>query len=176
MRSFCDGCLTLTTVLLVASTATVGTWVSSLLLLLLSAACSPFSKSSPLYSLPSGFEHCCSYLWGNSQGLPLFLLLGRCHPSPCSPLVNALYFCTSFKIYSFWFSSFFEAYFGSIPLCWSCSPGSMCAWHNTTHIKSSWWGLFPWVERLKPSEARVLQAWGEFLMGVICRKWFCQWW
>lgn len=111
--------------------------------------------------------------------LPSVLLPQRCHPSHLSPLVNTVYFCTSFKIYFFCFSSFLRHILDPFLF-----PGavhqvvSVLVITQHTLIKSSWWVCFPGVERLKPSEAGVLQSWGEFRMGVICRKWglFSEWW
>lgn len=102
----------------------------------------------PKLSSSCFFEHCCSYLWWDSQGLhylPSFMLLQK--DLSTFPTSHTFYCCASFKIHCFCFSSFLSC--GSVPLSWSWSPavhlGLQCM---KLLIKSLWWGLYPFAASL----------------------------
>lgn len=138
-----------------------------------------FLNVHPQNFLPPVFERCCSYLWGDSQGLITCLYFCFCREatSHFPPLVNTVYLCTSFKMYFFCFSPFLRHILDRFLF-----PGAVyqvvpvLAVTQCILIKSSWWSIplcsFSGVERLKSSGCWVLQSWGEFWMDVICRKAF----
>lgn len=154
--------------------ATVGTWVSSLPLLLFSAAFFPFSKC-----LPPKFSPICFWTllllsvrgFPGANYLPSFLLPQGCHPSHFSPLVNTVYFCTSFKIYFFCFSSFLRHILDPFLF-----PGavhqvvSALAITQHTPIKSSWWGLFLWDRKTEAFRSLSSSVLGWILQGCYLQK------
>lgn len=136
---------------------------------------------TPKNFLPPVFEHCCSCLWGDSQGLITCLYFCFCREatSHFPPLVNTVYFCTSFKIYFFCFSSFLRHILDRFLF-----PGAVyqvvpvLAVTQRILIKSSWWSVplrsFPGVRKTEVFRMLSSSVLGWILHGCYLQKGFSQ--